>query len=279
MTRPTQSLDKRLLRHSGALRFNNYGTTAQTDLQVQQAEANERARDHVFYSPKLKQRGEARNPRTIIQRREETTRRKRRLNHLDAERGPSLRAQVAWLGGTSGSVSVSLAWKMYNAPVEHSLTRANHVSASAESPDTFPRAAIMVIGDEILAGPLHPWDLGASGQPARGVRILTTAERFTGGSYVSHVLYTHLGEGDLAKALTDIAKAHPKVNIGSYPNVDELDSRFKVKLQVTSRDPIAVHEAIKAIQEGITGQLLGCYIHLAGAELVAGLPTQVARSS
>jgi len=84
--------------------------------------------------------------------------------------------------------------------------------------------------------------------------ITAHLERFTGLAFSSRSLYTHLGEGDLADPLAKIAAEHPKVSIGSYPNTTDPDfKRFKVKLQVTSRDAAAVEAAAEAIKATIGG--------------------------
>lgn len=55
-------------------------------------------------------------------------------------------------------------------------------------------------------------------------------DRFRGPSLHSQSLYTKMGEGDLAKALSDIAARFPQVNIGSYPNVSVGNAGFTTKL-------------------------------------------------
>lgn len=54
--------------------------------------------------------------------------------------------------------------------------------------------------------------------------------------------------------LGEIAKAHPQVRIGSYPNTSlkdfaEKECAYKVKLEFASRDPQALQQAVAAVQE------------------------------
>ncbi|GAB4821923.1 hypothetical protein N2152v2_008969 [Parachlorella kessleri] len=84
------------------------------------------------------------------------------------------------------------------------------------------------------------------------------ADRFKGPAAHSQTLYTNLGEGDVADPLADVAKAHPKVRIGSYPNVNMKSSKregaaaYNVKLQFESRDPEALAQAVAAAEQQLT---------------------------
>jgi molybdopterin-biosynthesis enzyme MoeA-like protein len=71
---------------------------------------------------------------------------------------------------------------------------------------------------------------------------------FQGPAHVSAALYTHLGEGDLAQLLGDIADKHPKVTIGSYPNTADVDESFRVRLQFESRDLAALNAAVAEVE-------------------------------
>lgn len=76
-------------------------------------------------------------------------------------------------------------------------------------------------------------------------------ELFTGPSTFSQALYTNLGEGDVAVPLAQVAEAHPKVRIGSYPNTDNADTRYRVKLQFEARDGKAVEAAVAAAEQAL----------------------------
>lgn len=80
--------------------------------------------------------------------------------------------------------------------------------------------------------------------------------RFTSGTstFYATELYTQIGEGDVAGPLTQVAKTHPQVRIGSYPNTQFDMNRpddgltYRVKLAVEGRDEEAVRKAVEAIQ-------------------------------
>eukprot|EP00887_Chlorella_sp_A99_P006355 scaffold3.g6355.t1 len=108
------------------------------------------------------------------------------------------------------------------------------------------------------------------GIPGLFQRMLTAhIERFKGPQAYEATLYTRAGEeltptrrcslvalhpaGDLAVGLARIAGASPRVRIGSYPNTDlsaiyDPSAKYRVKLQLESRDPEALDAAVKAVQ-------------------------------
>lgn len=59
----------------------------------------------------------------------------------------------------------------------------------------------------------RPWPLPPS-DPIRPGRNPSLQDRFTGIAFHSSALYTHLGESNLAKELTEVAAKHPKVGKG-----------------------------------------------------------------
>ncbi|MEW5310447.1 MAG: hypothetical protein WDW38_002246 [Sanguina aurantia] len=69
--------------------------------------------------------------------------------------------------------------------------------------------------------------------------IMGQQARFQGAAFCSAAVYTQMGEGDLAVALTKVAAAHPKVSIGSYPNTGTPHpiSEYKVKLAFSGAGP------------------------------------------
>lgn len=80
--------------------------------------------------------------------------------------------------------------------------------------------------------------------------FLALQARFQGAAFCSAAVYTQMGEGDLAVALTKVAAAHPKVSIGSYPNTGTPHpvSEYKVKLAFSGRDQAAVDAAVEAVR-------------------------------
>jgi molybdopterin-biosynthesis enzyme MoeA-like protein len=74
---------------------------------------------------------------------------------------------------------------------------------------------------------------------------------FAGPQLLTATLYTTMGEGDLAAALTAVAQEHGGVQIGSYPNTDRGDKRFATKLCFDSRDGEALQAAVQATRSAI----------------------------
>ena len=82
-------------------------------------------------------------------------------------------------------------------------------------------------------------------------------DRFTGGTaFQTLSVYTSVGEGDLANIFADVAKQFPDVRMGSYPNVDAQDKRFTAKLQLESRNPDQLKEAMAAVKDKIPTHVL-----------------------
>ena len=77
-------------------------------------------------------------------------------------------------------------------------------------------------------------------------------DQFVGGAaFQTKALYTSLGEGDLAKIFSEVADKHPQVRMGSYPNTDSEDERFRVKLQLESRNKEQLQKATQAVKDKI----------------------------
>lgn len=91
------------------------------------------------------------------------------------------------------------------------------------------------------------------GIPKLFQRMITAHKgRFKGGAaFQTKTLYTLLGEGDLAIFFSEVADKYPQVRMGSYPNTNGQDQRFKVKLQLESRNPEELHKATEAVREKI----------------------------
>jgi molybdenum cofactor synthesis domain-containing protein len=75
---------------------------------------------------------------------------------------------------------------------------------------------------------------------------------FSGPQLHSAALYTTTGEGELADALRAIAKEHPAVSTGSYPNTTVGDKRFSTKLAFDARDEGALAAAVRAVRAAIS---------------------------
>jgi len=64
-------------------------------------------------------------------------------------------------------------------------------------------------------------------------------------------VYVSVVEDQIAPALTAVAEAHPRVEVGSYPRFDDAD--HAVKLTVEGRDLAAVVEALEALLAVLPG--------------------------
>lgn len=87
------------------------------------------------------------------------------------------------------------------------------------------------------------------------VKLLMLRERI--GSdvpFVSRALYTMCDEGEIAALLESIARAHPGVEIGSYPRWR--DPSYRVKLTFDGRDPAAVDAALEACRAALAPDLV-----------------------
>jgi len=62
-------------------------------------------------------------------------------------------------------------------------------------------------------------------------------------------IFLSLGEDRFAAALDRVARAHPDVDIGSYPRFDEADHRVEVTFE--SKDPSRVEAALRAFLEAL----------------------------
>lgn len=77
---------------------------------------------------------------------------------------------------------------------------------------------------------------------------------FRGPLSKSATVFTVLGEGEIADSVRALAKEHPRVRIGSYPDTafDTKDAAaYRVKLQLDSRDDEALAAAQAALEEAL----------------------------
>lgn len=72
--------------------------------------------------------------------------------------------------------------------------------------------------------------------------------------FVSRALYTMCDEGEIAALLEQVARAHPGVEIGSYPRWR--DPSYRVKLTFDGRDPAAVDAALEACRAALAPELI-----------------------
>jgi molybdenum cofactor synthesis domain-containing protein len=68
-----------------------------------------------------------------------------------------------------------------------------------------------------------------------------------GQKMLSRSVFADMGEGVIAKGLSEVQAAFPDVAIGSYPK--QLDGRFTTDLVIRSRDEARLAEAAKAVED------------------------------
>jgi molybdenum cofactor synthesis domain-containing protein len=87
------------------------------------------------------------------------------------------------------------------------------------------------------------------------VKLLMLRERI--GSdvpFVSRALYTMCDEGEVAALLEAIVRAHPGVEVGSYPRWR--DPTYRVKITFDGRDPARVDAALEACRSALAPELI-----------------------
>jgi molybdopterin-biosynthesis enzyme MoeA-like protein len=72
--------------------------------------------------------------------------------------------------------------------------------------------------------------------------------------FVSRALYTHCDEGEIAALLERVARAHPEVEIGSYPRFR--DPSYRVKLTFDGRSCDSVDAALEACRAALAPELV-----------------------
>lgn len=74
--------------------------------------------------------------------------------------------------------------------------------------------------------------------------------RLGGPPFILRQVYVSVGEDEIALPLETVQKAHPELELGSYPRFDDADHR--VRLTVEGRDPDRVQAAFEALLAGLS---------------------------
>ncbi|MEO1174543.1 MAG: molybdopterin-binding protein [Myxococcota bacterium] len=72
-------------------------------------------------------------------------------------------------------------------------------------------------------------------------------EQFRGDAFITRILFLNASESTIADALSAADRAHPAVQIGSYPRFDDASARVKVTVEGTDRP--AVDAALAQLRE------------------------------
>jgi molybdopterin-biosynthesis enzyme MoeA-like protein len=65
-------------------------------------------------------------------------------------------------------------------------------------------------------------------------KLTALLDRFSADPYFLRVIYTSVGESDIAQNLNDCLKLYPDLMLGSYPRLG--DAEYRVKLTLESKD-------------------------------------------
>lgn len=139
------------------------------------------------------------------------------------------------------------------APLEaavRALHRRHH--AGAEPPEVALRMADVPEGTRLLGDPEYPTlaveNVVMLPGPPRFFRFQfeQVAPLLQGTPFQLATAYLSVREERFATALAEVARAHPAVEIGSYPRFDD-GAEYRVRITVESRDPAAVDAALAAL--------------------------------
>jgi molybdenum cofactor synthesis domain-containing protein len=185
------------------------------------------------------------------------------------------RARAGWVftsGGvgpthddiTVAAVAAALGRPLQRLPALESALRAIHRRhhGGAEPPEVALRMADVPEGTRLIGDPEYPTiaveNVVMLPGPPRFFRFQfdQVAPLLQGPPFRLATVYLSEREEGFAVALAEVARAHPAVEIGSYPRFDEgVDHR--VRVTVESRDGAAVSRALAALLAALPGEGVG----------------------
>lgn len=167
------------------------------------------------------------------------------------------------VGPTHDDVTVAAVARALGRPVERSaelvrvirtLHRAHH--GGEEPPEAALRMADVPEGTRLLGDATYPTLVAANVVMLPGVpqffrhQLEGIAHLLEAPPFRLACVYLSVGEGAIAPALDAVARAHPAVEIGSYPRFDaEADHRVLVTIE--AKDGAAVRAALAAVLEAL----------------------------
>jgi len=163
---------------------------------------------------------------------------------------------------TLPAVARALGRPLLRHPEMVAVLRAMHARhhPGVELPEVALRMADLPEGTRLLGDPAFPTPVAANvvmlpGVPAFLRHQFEAVARLLGGTPFHLVcLYFLAGEDRIAGPLDDVARAHPRVEIGSYPRFDDADHRVRVTLE--GRERALVLEATRAVLAALPAELL-----------------------
>jgi molybdopterin-biosynthesis enzyme MoeA-like protein len=154
---------------------------------------------------------------------------------------------------TVGAVARALGRRVLRSPelveVIRALHRRHH--GGGEPPEAALRMADVPEGTRLLGGEPWPTLVVANVVMLPGVpqffrfQFERIASRLEAPPFRLASVFLSVGEGEIAAALDHVARAHPAVEIGSYPRFDDADHRVKVTLE--AKDAARVGEALAVL--------------------------------
>jgi molybdenum cofactor synthesis domain-containing protein len=175
-----------------------------------------------------------------------------------------VRGKVTWVftsggvGPTHDDVTVAAVARalgrriVRHGPLAESLRAMHrHHHGGAEPPEATLRMADVPEGTQLLGDPGFPTLVIENVAMLPGVprffrwQFDRIADRLAAPPFRLACVFVSVGEEEIAPALDAVARAHPDVDIGSYPRFDDADHRVKVTLE--SKDGARVDAALAAL--------------------------------
>jgi molybdenum cofactor synthesis domain-containing protein len=153
---------------------------------------------------------------------------------------------------TVGAVAQALGRPVVRSPELVAAIRAIHREHHGEEPpDAALRMADVPEGTRLLGDPRYPTLAAGNVLMLPGVpqffryQFDAVAQLLEAPPFHLANVFLSVGEGPIAALLDGVARAHPEVEIGSYPRFDEADHRVKVTLE--AKDLRRVRAALAAL--------------------------------
>lgn len=169
------------------------------------------------------------------------------------------------VGPTHDDVTLPGVARAFDRPLERSLLIEGLIRAhwGDRVTEGHLRMADVPRGAELLATNTAPWPVirvenvyVLAGVPEIfELKLAMLRDRIgQGAPFVSRALYTMCDEGEIAALLEDVARAHPDVEIGSYPRWR--DPTYRVKLTFDGLRPESVDAALEACRAALPAEAI-----------------------
>jgi molybdenum cofactor synthesis domain-containing protein len=168
---------------------------------------------------------------------------------------------------TVGAVAQALGRRVVRSPELVTAIRGIHRDhhAGEEPPEAALRMADVPEGTRLLGDPRYPTLAAGNVVMLPGVpqffryQFEAVARLLEAPPFHLANVFLSVGEGPIAALLDGVARAHPDVEIGSYPRFDETDHRVKVTLE--AKDLRKVKAALEVLLQTLPA---GCVVRTEG---------------